>query len=247
MQENSVAVLIDADNASAKLAAAILEEAGRYGRVTIRRMYGDWTDTRLKGWKSQLNELGIEPKQQFAYTVGKNATDSSLIIDAMDLLHSGRADVFCLVSSDSDFTGLAARLREDGRTVVGIGEKKTPTAFVRRCDAFVYVENLRGGTGRKQAADKGEGSGRDRPAQRSDSKLQSQARDVLERAYDLCETDDGYATFGSLGNAVHKVDPSFDVREYGHTKLKSLIASHSKVFEIVPHPDRPSVTVVRYR
>lgn len=246
MQEKSVAVLIDADNASAKLAAAILEEAGRYGRVTIRRMYGDWTDTRLKGWKNQLNELGIEPKQQFAYTVGKNATDSSLIIDAMDLLHSGRADVFCLVSSDSDFTGLASRLREDGRVVVGIGEKKTPTAFVRRCDAFVYVENLGASPGRRRSAEKDESS-KDRPAQRTDAKLQDRARELLERAYDLCETDDGYATFGSLGNAVHKVDPSFDVREYGHAKLKSLIAAHSKSFELVPHPDRPSVTVVRSR
>jgi uncharacterized LabA/DUF88 family protein len=246
MQEKSVAVLIDADNASAKFAAEILEEAGRYGRVTIRRMYGDWTDTRLKSWKKKLNELGIEPKQQFAYTVGKNATDSSLIIDAMDLLHSGRADVFCLVSSDSDFTGLASRLREDGRTVVGIGEKKTPIAFVRRCDAFVYVENLSAPQEKPSPSKRAAGE-TNHQAKRSDKKLQTQALSKLQRAYDLCENDEGFALFAWLGNAVQKVDPSFDVREYGQTKLKNLVAAHSKTFELVPHPDRPGVTVVRRR
>ena len=138
-----LAVLIDADNAQASITAALLAEVAKYGTAHVKRAYGDWTSTNLKGWKDQLLSQSIQPIQQFAYTRGKNSTDAAMVIDAMDLLYSGRFDGFCLVSSDSDFTRLAARLRESGLTVYGFGERKTPKPFVAACDKFIYVENLR--------------------------------------------------------------------------------------------------------
>ena len=140
-----LAVLIDADNAQASIIEGLLDEIAQYGVASVKRIYGDWTDTRLKGWKSALLEHGINPVQQFAYTTGKNATDSALIIDAMDLLYSERLDGFCIISSDSDFTRLASRIREAGLKVYGFGEKKTPKAFMSACDKFIYTEILRKG------------------------------------------------------------------------------------------------------
>src|SRR6476469_8922014 len=139
---HKIALLVDGDNASAKLLSLILEEASKYGKVTIRRVYGDWTTPRMNNWKHSLNELAINPIQKFSYTQGKNSTDSALIIDAMDILHDELVDGFCIVSSDSDYTGLAKRIREDGFFVMGIGEQKTPNAFVKSCEIFTYVENL---------------------------------------------------------------------------------------------------------
>src|ERR1044071_5412144 len=139
---NKIALLVDGDNAAPKLLNLILEEASKYGKVTIRRVYGDWTTPQMNSWKSILNEMAFNPIQKFSYTTGKNSTDSALIIDAMDILHDGSVDGFCIVSSDSDYTGLAKRIREDGVFVMGIGEKKTPNAFVKSCEIFTYVENL---------------------------------------------------------------------------------------------------------
>src|SRR5215210_4012505 len=139
---DKIALLIDGDNASAKLLSLVLAEASKYGKVTIRRVYGDWTTPHMNSWKSSLNELAINPIQKFSYTQGKNSTDSALIIDAMDILHDELVDGFCIVSSDSDYTGLARRIREEGIFVMGIGEKKTPNAFVKSCEIFTYVENL---------------------------------------------------------------------------------------------------------
>src|SRR3989337_3486965 len=139
---NKIALLVDGDNAAPKLLTVILEEASKYGKVTIRRVYGDWTTPQMNTWKSILNEMAFNPIQKFSYTTGKNSTDSALIIDAMDILHDNLVDGFCIVSSDSDYTGLAKRIREDGVFVMGIGEKKTPNAFVKSCEIFTHVENL---------------------------------------------------------------------------------------------------------
>src|SRR6185295_1164063 len=139
---NKIALLVDGDNAQPKLLTLVLEEASKYGKVTIRRVYGDWTTPHMNSWKSHLNEMAFTPIQKFSYTTGKNSTDSALIIDAMDILHDNLVDGFCIVSSDSDYTGLAKRIREDGVFVMGIGEKKTPNAFVKSCEIFTNVENL---------------------------------------------------------------------------------------------------------
>src|SRR6186713_1946343 len=139
---NKIALLVDGDNAQSKLLNLVLEEASKYGKVTIRRVYGDWTTPHMNSWKSQLNEMAFNPIQKFSYTAGKNSTDSALIIDAMDILHDSLVDGFCIVSSDSDYTGLAKRIREDGVFVMGIGEKKTPSAFVKSCEIFTFIENL---------------------------------------------------------------------------------------------------------
>jgi len=216
MDEPSVAVLIDAENASPANAAAILDEAAKYGRVAIRRMYGNWTTPQLGGWKRTLNELGIRPIQQFHFTTGKNATDSALIIDAMDLMHTGKADVFCLVSSDADFTLLASRLREDGIRVVGMGEKKTPKAFVRACDHFAYVENL---------ADPAQ-------AEEAHGSTDAGALDLLQRAYDKAEGPDGVAYLARIGELLTRLEPAFDTRTYGHSKLIDLVADFPAKFEI---------------
>ncbi len=170
-----LAVLIDADNAQASIVDDLLAEVARYGTASVKRAYGDWTGTSLKGWKDRLLAQSIQPIQQFAYTTGKNATDSAMVIDAMDLLYSGRFDGFCLVSSDSDFTRLAARLRESGLIVYGFGERKTPKAFVAACDKFIYIENLRRDAARgrigqhrprgRRACDRGPAQGRRRPGQ----------------------------------------------------------------------------------
>src|SRR4028118_1466098 len=139
---NKIALLVDGDNAPPKLIRLILEEASKYGKVTIRRVYGDWTTPHMNSWKAQLNEMAFNPIQKFSYTAGKNSTDSALIIDAMDILHDNLVDGFCIVSSDSDYTGLAKRIREEGIFAMGIGEKKTPNAFVKSCEIFTFVENL---------------------------------------------------------------------------------------------------------
>ncbi len=229
MNEPRVAVLIDADNVSGDHASAVLEEAGQQGRVIIRRIYGDWTENALKKWKRVLADLAIAPVQQFQNTVGKNATDSALIIDAMDLLHSDSAEVFCLVSSDADFTRLASRLREAAHVVVGIGQKKTPKPFVNACDRFIFIENLtrkpRAGNS-KQAA------------------VEPEAAELLERAFDDVENEDGLAYLGGLGSALLKLDPSFDSRTYGYRKLTDLVVAHPK-FDLRTHPTKNAKVVTR--
>ena len=210
--QRRLAVLIDADNTSAKHCAALLEEIASYGTASVRRAYGDWTGTRLAGWKSELNAHAIQPMQQFGYTTGKNSTDSALIIDAMDLLYAGNLDGFVIVSSDSDFTRLATRLREAGKTVIGIGERKTPQAFVAACERFVYLELLGAGPADSQVA-----SGEDKPPP-------PPALDrILTSAVDTTSQDDGWATLSSIGNHLVKNNPSFDPRLYGVSKLSLLV------------------------
>jgi NYN domain/OST-HTH/LOTUS domain len=206
-----LAVLIDADNAQASNIAELLAEVSRYGRATVKRAYGNWTTPQLQGWKPLLNEFAIQPMQEFAYTVGKNATDSSLIIDAMDLLYSGNLDGFCLVSSDSDFTRLAKRIREDGLFVYGFGERKTPVAFVAACDKFIFTEILR--------PDQNRNSGDD----------VEPLEPILRDAVTATQREDGWSTLSSIGSIIAKNRPSFDSRNYGFQKLGELVRQQSYI------------------
>jgi hypothetical protein len=237
-----IAVLIDGDNAQSSLLPQMLVEAGRHGQVTVRRIYGDWTTSTMNSWKETLNFHAFQPIQQFRYTVGKNATDSAMIIDAMDILHSGVVDGFCLVSSDSDYTRLATRIREAGVFVMGIGEKKTPKAFVNACDLFVYTENLvaekkaaqqrRSQTSRKKKAT----ASADAPAE-TVSELEAEREEndpmpVLSQAFEMAVGQDGWARLDVMGNAIYQVDPGFDPRTYGHKQLSRMMNKLKDRFEM---------------
>jgi uncharacterized LabA/DUF88 family protein len=218
-----LAVLIDADNAPPAMLEGLLAEIAKYGTAHVKRAYGDWTGTSLKGWKEHLLAQSIQPIQQFAYTKGKNATDAAMVIDAMDLLYSGRFDGFCIVSSDSDFTRLAARIRESGLTVYGFGERKTPKAFVAACDKFIYIENL---TYAQSASALAEAPLT--PAHRAsatqlkaDTALVSRLRNAAEAASD----DDGWAALASVGQILTNQSPDFDSRTYGYAKLSDLMTA----------------------
>ncbi|MHA6513508.1 NYN domain-containing protein [Tessaracoccus sp. Z1128] len=231
-REARLAVLIDADNARAQHIDQLLVEVAKYGRASVRRAYGDWTSTQLTSWKTELLQHSIQPIQQFSYTTGKNATDSSLIIDAMDLLHAGNLDGFCLVSSDSDFTRLAARIREDGRLVYGFGERKTPKPFVAACDTFIYVENL---TTVAPSV---------KPATVTAHKLTTDAflDKLLAEAVDAAAGDDNWANLGVVGSNLSRLASDFDSRTWGFAKLKDLFAAHpgyvtqSKPNEVLVQP-----------
>jgi uncharacterized LabA/DUF88 family protein len=211
-----LAVLIDADNAQASIIQQLFLEISRYGVATVKRIYGDWTSPNLRSWKEALNDNAVQPIQQFAYTTGKNSTDSAMIIDAMDLLHSGRVEGFCLVSSDSDFTRLATRIRESGLLVYGFGEHKTPKAFVAACDKFVYTEILR--DGHEPRADK---PGLVVPQLPLDG--------ALRNAITAATREDGWALLASVGNFLTKTNPEFDSRNYGFEKLGELVRAQSFV------------------
>ncbi|MFF0144122.1 OST-HTH/LOTUS domain-containing protein [Amycolatopsis sulphurea] len=224
-----LAVLIDADNARPSITEGLLAEVAKYGTAHVKRAYGDWTGTSLKGWKDQLLAQSIQPIQQFAYTTGKNATDAAMVIDAMDLLYSGRFDGFCIVSSDSDFTRLAARLRESGLTVYGFGERKTPQPFVAACDKFLYTENLtyaHGPTALPEAVPKPK-TAMAAAQLKADTALVNQLRNAVEAASD----DDGWAPLASVGNIITKQRPDFDSRNYGYAKLSDLITA-TTLFEL---------------
>ncbi|MCW2850184.1 MAG: hypothetical protein JWR90_4158 [Marmoricola sp.] len=222
-----LAVLIDADNISAKVAKDVFEELAGYGNLTVKRAYGDWTTTQLNGWKDQLHAYAIAPMQQFAYTVGKNSTDSALIIDAMDLLYAGHLDGFVIVSSDSDFTRLATRLRESGMKVYGLGAKKTPRAFRDACDKFTFLEVLRADNAESEAsapeptasAAPEEASSPEPARDPKGGNLQS----MLTKAINKTATDDDWSALGSLGSHLNRTDPSFDSRTYGFAKLSDLV------------------------
>lgn len=238
-----LAVLIDADNAQPSIVEGLLAEVAKYGTAHVKRAYGDWTGTNLRGWKEHLLAQSIQPIQQFAYTTGKNATDAAMVIDAMDLLYTGRLDGFCLVSSDSDFTRLAARIRESGLTVFGFGERKTPKPFVAACDKFVYIENL---TAPQSPAEPADTTAPQRPviptAQlKSDAALVNQLRNAVEAASD----DDGWAPLGAVGHILTKQSPDFDARNYGYTKLSDLIVA-TALFELDRRPPGEGKSAVIY-
>ena len=231
--EIRLAVLIDADNISYHNIRGMMEEIARYGNPTIKRIYGDWTKPNLSGWKTILLDYAITPVQQFGYTTGKNATDSAMIIDAMDILYSEKADGFCLVSSDSDFTRLATRLREAGKTVYGIGEQKTPNAFIASCDRFIYLEIL-GEPPHEEvepAAEQPAGTAGQKPAKQPAApkkkntikKISSDVIKLISSTINDVEDENGWAYLGEVGSLLLKKQPSFDSRNYGFDKLTPMI------------------------
>jgi uncharacterized LabA/DUF88 family protein len=240
-----LAVLIDADNAPPAIIEGLLAEVAKYGTAHVKRAYGDWTGTSLKGWKAQLLDQSIQPVQQFAYTSGKNATDAAMVIDAMDLLYSGRFDGFCLVSSDSDFTRLAARIRESGLTVYGFGERKTPKPFVSACDKFIYIENLT-----YDQSDTAPPGAVPKPAPRaSAAKLKGDTALVhlLRNAVEAASDDDGWAALAHVGTIITNQRPDFDSRNYGYAKLSDLMAA-TTLFEMhhrSPGDGKPGIIYAR--
>jgi hypothetical protein len=229
-----IAILIDGDNAQSSILPQMLVEAGRHGQVTVRRIYGDWTTSNMNSWKETLNFHAFQPIQQFRYTVGKNVTDSAMIIDAMDILHSGVVDGFCLVSSDSDYTRLATRIREAGVFVMGIGEKKTPKAFVNACDLFVYTENL---VEEKKALQKRrtQSSRTKKTSTEAGPEPEKEEADpmpVLSQAFEMAVGQDGWARLDVMGNAIYQVDPGFDPRTYGHKQLSRMLNKLKDKFEM---------------
>ncbi|MCM4171665.1 NYN domain-containing protein [Arenibacter sp. TNZ] len=225
--EINLAVLIDGDNIPSAYVKEMMEEIAKYGNPTIKRIYGDWTNPKLSKWKNLLLENAITPIQQYAYTTGKNATDSAMIIDAMDILYSNKVGGFCIVSSDSDFTRLATRLREAGMNVIGIGEKKTPNPFIVACDKFIYIEILKNQT--LENASETTDSKREKK-DNVDKITQKEIKLIASTISDLAD-DDGWAFLGDVGSLLQKKQPNFDSRNYGFQKLTPLIKS-IKNFEI---------------
>ncbi len=221
-----LAVLIDADNTQASIIDGMLAEIAKYGIASVKRIYGDWTSQALKGWKEVLLEHSIQPIQQFGYTRGKNATDSAMIIDAMDLLYTGKFDGFCIVSSDSDFTKLASRIRESGLVVYGFGERKTPAAFVSACDKFIYTEVLRARVNENEAI-----------VRKTTAELKKETRLVrlLRNAVEAASDESGWAHLAAVGNTIAKQSPEFDPRNYGYGKLGELVKA-IKLFDLDERP-----------
>lgn len=223
---NKLAVLIDADNAQPGIVDALLAEIANYGVASVKRIYGDWTAPNLKGWKEVLLDHSIQPMQQFAYTKGKNATDSAMIIDAMDLLYSKAFDGFCIVSSDSDFTKLASRIRESGLLVYGFGEKKTPSPFVASCDKFIYTEVLRATV-----------SGDEDLVPKTTNELKQDTKlvSLLRKAVDASSDESDWAQLGPVGSNIANQASNFDPRNYGFGKLGELVKA-TKLFDIEERP-----------
>ena len=211
-----IAMLIDGDNAQPSMLEHILAETAKYGVVTTRRIYGDWTTPNMNGWKDSLHSHAVQPAQQFRYTTGKNATDSALIIEAMDLLHAGTVSGFCIVSSDSDYTRLAMRIREQGLFAMGVGKSDTPKSFVNACEVFVYTENL---------------SPKEKQKAQIASVESSDWTQTIERAIEMADQDDGWALLSAIGSYVRQLDPAFDPRTYHHKQLSQLVKSKPKKFE----------------
>lgn len=227
-----LALLIDGDNAQAALLSQMLVEVSKYGTLTVRRIYGDWTEANMKSWREVLQTNAIQPVQQFRYTTGKNATDSTLIIDAMDILYTTGVDGFCIASSDSDYTRLATRLRENGKFVLGIGRKLTPPSFVNACNIFVYTENL-------QPVPEVEVIGpvvlpndkRSSTASVRDISSPTRMKALFREAIDLAIQEDGWAHLSAVGNFLRQLDPGFDPRTYGHKQLSQLVQANPNFIE----------------
>ena len=235
----NIAVLIDGDNAQAKLIKELLEEISKYGKATIRRIYGDWTTPQMNSWKEIINQYSINPIQKFSYTTGKNSTDSSLIIDAMDILHGQTVDGFCIVSSDSDYTGLAKRIREEGLFVMGIGRKTTPIAFVKSCEIFTFSENLLPEIelNEEKIAEKVEIK-KESPPKRVFKKVTEKIEtknelpeldiSIIDKAFEISINEEEEAYIAKVGISLRKIDPSFDSRTYGFKTLTKLFESLGK-------------------
>ncbi|MGV1791142.1 NYN domain-containing protein [Rhizobium sp. A37_96] len=251
--ENSgtLALLIDGDNASPKIVVGLMAEIANYGTASVKRIYGDWTGPNLKGWKECLLEHSIQPIQQFAYTTGKNATDGAMIIDAMDLLYTGRFSGFCIISSDSDFARLAARIREQGVTVYGFGERKTPRPFITACDKFVYFDVLNAQAAEvEEAAAPAQNPVQAKPAavKATPKKvgLDKAARNMLTKAIIATADEDGRANLAQVGGHLAKQAPDFDARNYGFPRLSDLVKS-SGIVDVERAPDNAKTILVRLK
>lgn len=231
-----IAVLIDGDNAQPKILKEILEEVAKYGKATIRRIYGDWTTVQMNGWKEIVNKFSFTPIQKFSYTVGKNSTDSAMIIDAMDILHDRNVDGFCIVSSDSDYTGLAKRIREAGIFVMGVGKKTTPEAFVQSCEVFVFSENISSekglaGTQSNQKKPNPEKTLEKKEPLKDDEVLKTDPEiletpkvniEVIDKAFEISAGEEDQVYVSQMGINLRKIDPSFDARAFGYKTLTQL-------------------------
>ncbi|PST84309.1 Maebl [Pedobacter yulinensis] len=241
-----MAILVDGDNAQAKLLKDILEEVAKYGKVTVRRIYGDWTHQGMNSWKGLLNDLSFTPMQKFSYTSGKNSTDGALIIDAMDILHNKLVDGFCIVSSDSDYTGLAKRIREEGVFVMGIGEKKTPAAFINSCEIFTFTQNIVQETAIEKQEIVDEKPVIEKPARKTGHNKVAEAKtdappadftgvqvELVDKAYFMASPEDIGVHVSTLGTNLRKIDPSFDSRTHGFRTLSKLLESiaHYEVYK----------------
>jgi uncharacterized LabA/DUF88 family protein len=241
-----LAVLIDAENVPRNSIKSVMEEVAIYGTPTIKRIYGDWTNPSIGGWKMSLLENAITPIQQYSYTTGKNSSDSAMIIDAMDILFTAGIDGFCLVSSDSDYTRLATRIREKNLFVMGIGKESTPRPFVDACNVFVYTENLippveePNESAAKPATDPASGKVRTSKDTRALKKL-------LTAAFELAVQDDGWATLAAMGNFLRQLDPGFDPRTYGHKQLLQLVEAHPRLIEVKKVQSSGNTTVCYVR
>jgi len=239
-----LAVLIDADNIPRKSMKLIMEEIAIYGTPTIKRIYGDFTKQELSGWKSELLESAITPVQQFGYTTGKNSTDSAMIIDAMDILYGGRVDGFCLVTSDSDFTRLALRLRESGQKVLGFGEKKTPKPFIVACDKFIYIEVL---ASLKKELEPSSSSTETEKKKKESGKLPAKILDLILASINDISDEDGWAFLGELGNLIIKKQPDFDPRSFGFRSLTPLMKSMDELEIDARETNVPSIKHIYVR
>jgi len=228
-QKFNIAVLIDGDNAQPSLIKEIIEEVSKYGKATIRRIYGDWTSQQMNGWKAVINQHSISPIQKFSYTTGKNSTDGSLIIDAMDILHAKQTEGFCIVSSDSDYTGLAKRIREEGMYVMGIGEKKTPAAFVKSCEVFTFTENLKEDDSEEVIT-----SAKNKTPKTKATAIRLSKEDLktIDKAFEISTNEEDKAHISKVGLNIRKIDPSFDPRSYGVRSLTKLFDNLTK-FKVV--------------
>lgn len=262
--ENKIAILIDGDNAEYNLVEQCISEAGRFGRVTVKRIYGDWTDSHMKSWKEQLNSFAIKPVQKFAYTKAKNSTDTALIIDAMDLLHSKLVDGFCIVSSDSDYTGLAHRIREEGMFIMGIGKSHTPEAFVKACESFTFSEILSPHEvkeiTKKIIAKKGIISESKTPrlpvskivdkidlnliGSLKNSGIKSIDFKQIESAFQMvADIDTGQVLLSRFSESLRKIDPTFDHRNFGYNSFRKFCESLTPNYEIVLHEDGKTLSL----
>ncbi|HEY0101104.1 MAG TPA: NYN domain-containing protein [Pyrinomonadaceae bacterium] len=217
--KDKFAILVDGDNAQPSLLEHVLVEVTKYGRITIKRIYGDWTTPNMNGWKKFLLDLAIQPVQQFRYTMGRNATDNTMIIDALDILHRRLVDGFCIVSSDSDFTRLATRIREDGLFVLGIGDSKTPNSFVKACDVFAYTENLVASLPPLQDTSK-----QSQPKTPVSTKSPGGLKELFKQAFAVSVANDGWVKLSAFGSTLRRLDPAFDPRTYGYAKLSVMLS-----------------------
>ncbi len=245
----TLALLIDGDNASPKIVIGLMAEIANYGVASVKRVYGDWTGPNLKGWKDCLLEHSIQPIQQFAYTTGKNATDGAMIIDAMDLLYTGRFSGFCIVSSDSDFARLAARIREQGVTVYGFGERKTPRPFITACDKFVYFDVLNTQPDDADQAPAPQQAEVKPSAAKQPTKkagLNKAAQDMLTKAIIATADEDGRANLAQVGGHLAKQSPDFDARNYGFPRLSDLVKA-SGIADVERSSENPKTILVRLK